>query len=140
MGDCFTTLFASLFDTSDLSAPVIDVNEATDTEPGSVFLIWYAPASGYTEATDTFIFDENAKILEQNVVVYYQDPRSTDPNIGSAAEVVPTGSGAVHDAWSNHFAAFGEHNVSRILLDYTEASAVTVYNHVDKSKTVYRGM
>merc|ERR1712084_102267 len=84
--------------------------------------------------------DENAKVLEQNVVVYYQDPRSTDPNSDIAAEVVPTGSGAVHDAWSNHFAAFGTHNVSRILLDYTEDSTVTVYNHVDRSKTVYRGM
>jgi ketosteroid isomerase-like protein len=137
---CFETLFSNLFDTSDLAAPVITVNEAEGDEPGSVFLIWKAPASGYHEATDTFIFDKNAKILRQNVVVDYQDPRSDVPlEMVNDAEA-PTGSGPVHDGWANHFAAFGGQDVDRILLDYVEDSEITVYNHADGSKTIFKGL
>jgi hypothetical protein len=56
--ECFVGLFASLFDLSDLAAPVVTVKEASAHEPGSVFLVWSAAASGYSEATDTFIFDK----------------------------------------------------------------------------------
>ena len=60
--DCFTGLFARLSDTSDLTVPVVEVNEAANGQPGSVFLVWRCPASGYAEATDTFIFDSQGRL------------------------------------------------------------------------------
>jgi len=138
--ECFVGLFASLYDTSNLAAPVITVKEASAHEPGSVFLVWNAAASGYTEATDTFIFDSSAKILFQNVVVSYVDPRGD----GSVTRVdnteAPTGSGPVHDGWSNHFAAFGGQDVDMIMADYVEESEITVYNDADGSSTTYSGL
>ena len=73
--ECFAGLFKSLFDCKDLDAPVQMVREASAVEPGSVFLIWHCHASGYGQATDTFIFDDWSKILWQNVVVSYHDPK-----------------------------------------------------------------
>lgn len=67
-------LFENLFDTSDLSAPIIHVEETTADKAGQVFLIWAAPASGYQTATDTFIFDIAGKITRQHVVVHYVPP------------------------------------------------------------------
>ena len=72
--DCFTSLFARLSDLSDLAAPVSEVNEAANGQPGSVFLIWRCPASGYAAATDTFTFDNQGKIIMQNVVVQNSPP------------------------------------------------------------------
>merc|ERR1712193_367475 len=77
--DCFTGLFKSLFDTSDLAAPVQVVEETSVDGPGSVFLIWSASKSGYTDATDTFLFDANGKILRQNVVIMYKNPQEGEP-------------------------------------------------------------
>lgn len=51
-------------DTSDMTAPVIDVEE----ESKMVFLIWKCPASGFIDATDTFTFDGENMIRRQNVV------------------------------------------------------------------------
>lgn len=49
---------------SDLAAPMIDVCEESKT----VFLIWKCPASGFLDATDTFIFNgDTKKIFRQNV-------------------------------------------------------------------------
>ena len=63
MQACFEGLFKTLSDTSDLDAPVIDVKAR------EVFLVWNCKASGILAATDTFIFDDNAKIASQNVVL-----------------------------------------------------------------------
>jgi hypothetical protein len=138
--ECFVGLFASLYDLGDLAAPVVTVKEASAHEPGSVFLVWNAAASGYSEATDTFIFDSSAKILWQNVVVSYVDPRGD----GSITRVdnteAPSGSGPVHDGWSNHFAAFGGQDVDMIMADYVEESEITVYNDADGSSTTYSGL
>lgn len=59
----FTGLFEALSDMSDLSAPVADVSE----DSKMVFLIWRCPASGFLDATDTFVFSDNKKIYRQNV-------------------------------------------------------------------------
>jgi len=130
--ECFTGLFESLHDTSDLAAPEISVKEAQGDEPGSVFLIWNCKASGYLEATDTFIFDAAGKIVRQNVVVTYTGASNGDPAVET-----PTGSGPVHAGWANHFAAFGAQSVEDVLKDYTDESVITVYNQVDGSKTEY---
>ena len=137
---CFEGLFSTLYDTSDLAAPVITVSEATSHEPGSVLLIWRAPASGYSQATDTFIFDSDSKIFRQNVVVSYQDPRGDGSIEMKNDSEAPTGSGPVHAGWANHFAAFGGQDVDKILLDYVEDSEITVYNHADGSSTTFKGL
>jgi hypothetical protein len=138
--DCFSGLFAELSDLSDLTAPVIDVMEANGEEPGSVFLIWNCKASGYKEATDTFIFDANGKILRQNVVVFLEEYEE-DPEV--AAEEPSSTTGPVHTAWANHFQAFGSQSVEKILEDYVEDSVITVYNQIKgmpAGKTEYKGL
>lgn len=60
----FTGLFEALSDQSDLAAPMIDVDEVSKL----IFLIWRCPASGFLDATDTFLVDgETNKIYRQNV-------------------------------------------------------------------------
>ena len=60
----FAGLFAELKDLSGLEAPVVDVDE----EGKQVFLVWKCPTSGYTDVSDTFVFDDNFKINRQNIV------------------------------------------------------------------------
>eukprot|EP00746_Dinoflagellata_sp_MGD_P036075 gnl/MRDRNA2_/MRDRNA2_186503_c0_seq1.p1 gnl/MRDRNA2_/MRDRNA2_186503_c0~~gnl/MRDRNA2_/MRDRNA2_186503_c0_seq1.p1 ORF type:complete len:374 (+),score=70.08 gnl/MRDRNA2_/MRDRNA2_186503_c0_seq1:58-1122(+) len=139
--NCFTGLFENMFQTTDLRAPLQVVKEASDSVPGSVFVVWSAAVSGYLEATDTFIFDSNGKILEQNVAVTYRKKRMFgSPDEVEPAVVAPEGSGPVHDAWQNHFSAFGAQDVDKILKDYTESSVITVYNQADGSQNVYEGL
>jgi len=138
--ECFVGLFKSLSDLKDLAAPVQVVKEATADAPGSVFLVWKCPASGYTQATDTFIFDASSKILRQNVVFVYQDPKGDGNVVAKNDTEEASGSGPVHDGWSNHFAAFGAQDVEKILADYVESSEITVFNHVDGTKTEYQGL
>lgn len=138
--ECFVGLFASLPDCSDLAAPVQVVKEASKDAPASVFLIWSCPASGYSQATDTFIFDASSKILRQNVVFAYQDPKGDGSVVAKNDTEAPSGIGPVHDGWANHFAAFGGQDVEKILLDYVETSEMTVFNHVDGSKQDYTGL
>lgn len=60
----FTGLFEALSDQSDLAAPMIDVDESFKM----IFLIWRCPASGFLDATDTFLINgETNKIYRQNV-------------------------------------------------------------------------
>lgn len=62
----FVGLFKNLSDLSDLAAPLIDVREESKT----VFLVWRCPASGFLDATDTFLMNgETNKIYRQNVVL-----------------------------------------------------------------------
>jgi len=60
----FEGLFEALSDQSDLAAPMVQVDE----DSKNVFLIWRCPASGFLDATDTFLIDGNTnKIHRQNV-------------------------------------------------------------------------
>jgi len=62
----FEGLFEALSDQSDLAAPMVQVDE----DSKNVFLIWRCPASGFLDATDTFLIDGNTnKIHRQNVFV-----------------------------------------------------------------------
>merc|ERR1712070_524661 len=101
---CFTGLFQKLDDLSELSAPVIDVEEGSAAGGrGHVFLTWKCPSSGVAHATDTFIFDENDKIVRQNVVL-----QTMTPTAGKSGGASTTAS------WDNHFAAFGAQDVDKI--------------------------
>jgi hypothetical protein len=137
---CFEGLFKSLSDISDLDAPVQIVKEARKHEPGSVFLIWRCPASGFVEATDTFIFDKSSKIRRQNVVITFKDPKGDGSDVAKNDAEVPTGSGRVHKGWANHFKAFGDQDVAMILKDYVAESEITVYNHADGTTNIFNGL
>ena len=77
--ECFTELFAALPDLSSLGAPVVQVEEGPF---GMVYLVWECPSSGFTHATDTFMFEaETGKIDKQMVVV------QTAPKMEAAAKV-----------------------------------------------------
>eukprot|EP00286_Rhodomonas_abbreviata_P028796 CAMPEP_0181308158 /NCGR_PEP_ID=MMETSP1101-20121128/11300_1 /TAXON_ID=46948 /ORGANISM="Rhodomonas abbreviata, Strain Caron Lab Isolate" /LENGTH=254 /DNA_ID=CAMNT_0023414495 /DNA_START=901 /DNA_END=1661 /DNA_ORIENTATION=- len=133
---CFTGLFATLSDLKALAAPVIKVEEAPFA---SVFLQWMCPSSGIIAATDTFFFDENGKIVKQNVVVW---PEKKNPGAGGqvkASCTLPTG-GNVQKGWDNHFAAFGAQDVEKILLDYTEKSVVVVSDAETGKLDTYTGL
>ena len=47
---------------------------------------------------------------------------------------------SVQKSWDNHFAAFGEQDVERILQDYTEDSEIRVFDHRTQQKTLYTGL
>lgn len=128
---CFEGLFATLHDLSRLEAPVIDVNEGA---VGSVFLMWKCPSSGVDLATDTFLF-EGPKVAKQNVVLWTADPGE----LGTSASTEPTG-GTVQASWDNHFSAFSEQNVEKILLDYTEESVATVFDVKTETKSTFKGL
>lgn len=66
----FKDLFASIGETCDLAAPLVEVTGDTGTisDAKQVFLVWRIPASKYKWATDTFVFDDNFKITKQNIV------------------------------------------------------------------------
>ena len=116
----FMELFHTLSDLSDLSAPVVDVNE----EKKTVFLIWSNPASGIIDSTDTFVFNRDNKICFQSVVFKTESyaPKS------------------VQEAWDNHVVAFGNQDVEQILLDYDETSMITSYDQTTDEKNTYDGL
>ncbi|CAM9145134.1 unnamed protein product [Scytosiphon promiscuus] len=60
----FEGLFGTMVDQSDLAAPMIEVSEDSST----IFLVWRNPASGFLDATDTFVLNNDTrKIFRQNV-------------------------------------------------------------------------
>jgi len=71
--DFFKELFVSLHDLSDFTFPVQVVDESASNRPGRVLLLWSNPASGYFNATDTFVANQEGKFTQQNVVVNYQN-------------------------------------------------------------------
>jgi hypothetical protein len=129
----FTGLFQDLHDLSDLAAPVVKVEEGPIPQ---VFLVWENKASGIVQATDTFAFDNNGKIIRQNIVVW-SDTSTAGPalDLNAVAAMTPTQAG-----WDNHFSAFAEQNVSKILLDYTEESEIKVYNMATEQYSTHTGL
>jgi len=135
--ECFNGLFARMSNTNDLVAPVQDVHEAGNGHSGNAFVIWRSPASGYAEATDTFIFDSDGKVLRQNMVVV---DTQADSSLYPQDREFPSGSGPVHAAWGNHFHAYSGQNVEQVLADYNEESVLTYYNQVTGEKLVLEGL
>jgi hypothetical protein len=130
--EMFTELFAELDDLSDLAAPVVKVEEGPIPQ---VFLVWENPASGIVQATDTFAFDKMGKIIRQNIVLWRAQPLKLPfLDLNMDAKDTPTQVG-----WDNHFAAFAEQNVTKILLDYNDQSEINIYNWVTKEQTLHTG-
>eukprot|EP01065_Artemidia_motanka_P025743 TRINITY_DN30708_c0_g1_i1.p2 TRINITY_DN30708_c0_g1~~TRINITY_DN30708_c0_g1_i1.p2 ORF type:complete len:370 (+),score=121.17 TRINITY_DN30708_c0_g1_i1:58-1167(+) len=47
---------------------------------------------------------------------------------------------SVQEAWDNHFGAFGEHDLDRILLDYNDESLIKVYTQETGELRQYKGV
>ena len=47
---------------------------------------------------------------------------------------------SVQAAWDNHFSAFGEQNVEKILLDYTEESEILIWDTKAEKTTRFKGL
>jgi len=138
MTNLFTGLFQKLSDLSGLDAPVVKVEQWPGG--GQVFLVWRCPTSGMPLVTDTFVFDQGFKILRQNIVVF-AGPGADAPEAHDIADSSDeTDKSGVQASWDNHFAAFGGQDVDKILLDYTEASVVRVYDFEEKGLATYKGL
>jgi len=130
--ECFTGLFGALTDMSGLEVPQAIVEEGN---PKQVFLIWRCPTSGFTHATDTFLFDDAGKIVRQTVVIYNEGAPA-----GKAPLCTEPQGGPVQASWDNHFAAFGAQDVDKVLKDYTEKSVIKVYNQVTDELVEFKGL
>jgi len=104
-------------------------SETTVDANSNVLLVWSAAGQGITYATDTFTWKTGYKVVKQNIVV-------TEPSAACGATVAPPegAAGAITAAWDNHFGAFGSKNVTQIMMDYTAASIIRVW---DNSLNVY---
>ena len=67
-------------------------------------------------------------------------PTSVVPCQAVPAETTEYAATSVQAAWDNHFEAFGEQDLEKIMLDYDETSIAKVYNSVDGSKTDFVGV
>jgi hypothetical protein len=134
----FTGLFAEIKDCTDVAAPVIKVEDENTPSP-QVFLMWSCASKGIIDATDTFAFNSDGKIVRQNVVFWRKtavprnSPNVTDLNLDQPGSAVQAG-------WDNHFGAFGAQNVTKILLDYTDDSKIFVYDITADTLDTYTGV
>lgn len=138
----FTDLFASLSNLETLKAPVVSIDE----DPGHAFLAWSCSGCGFASATDTFIFDKDFKVVQQNIVVTTDATPAKEekpPKVAAAAppkmaegEYKPT---CVAHAWNNHFASFGGQDVAKCMLDYDDKSVVRTFNVTDGKAETHTG-
>lgn len=129
----FTGLFAKLTDLSSLDAPSLIVSE----EKKYVSLIWKCPSSGVLAAHDVFLFDGKGKITRQNIAYHSGVPTSSSSTSEKSADYSPM---SLQEAWDNHFSAFGEQNVDKILLDYKEDSTLCIFDHASGDEKTYTGI
>eukprot|EP00621_Florenciella_sp_RCC1693_P004824 CAMPEP_0182530238 /NCGR_PEP_ID=MMETSP1323-20130603/5762_1 /TAXON_ID=236787 /ORGANISM="Florenciella parvula, Strain RCC1693" /LENGTH=421 /DNA_ID=CAMNT_0024739527 /DNA_START=21 /DNA_END=1286 /DNA_ORIENTATION=- len=64
----FEALFHELKDLKGLNAPVIELDKTSRT----VYLVWSCPTSGIKLATDSFVMDEDFKIIRQYLTVEHK--------------------------------------------------------------------
>jgi len=111
---------------------------------GNVFLTWATtnlpPNDAIDYATDTFSFRKHYSgrytIHKQNIVVTQQGPCPFTPQQWpSNPPRTP-----LEKAWDNHFQAFGQQDVRRIMKDYTQKSILQVYDWGSNKYTSYRGL
>merc|ERR1719330_1992183 len=141
----FESLFATLADPAMTAVPAFtggDANPVVEPETGlddsaNVFLAWRSPGNGIVDATDTFLWKDGYKIMKQNIVV-------TEPNACVSTAAKPRPQAAEGDkivaGWENHFAAFGGQNVTQIMLDYTEASIIRVFDNNGDVYSKHQGL
>jgi len=69
--EMFQDLFTDIDDNCNLGAPLQEITGDGDSKAKQVFLVWRNLASTYKWATDTFVFDDNFKIIKQNIVAVH---------------------------------------------------------------------
>ena len=124
------------------------VHEYCTNDPAvrSGFLVWAAPGNGILQATDTFVYDENFKIIRQTFV----GGQAASKTNGHAADVASKTNGHAADATSyrptcsedvfkNHADAFAEQDVDKIMLDYTEDTVFSGFDHASGAPFEKRG-
>jgi len=113
----------------------VDLDEAGK----QVFLVWSCSSASFNRATDTFIFDDNGVIINQNIVVAKTSAAS---RANALVQFVPAPV-PVSEAWANHAGAFmagaaaggpGPRDekamtaaVTKIMLDYDAQSVVRLF-------------
>jgi len=114
--------------------PALATDNTLDAN-SNVFLVWKAAGQGIEYATDTFVWKTGYKVDKQNIVV-------TQPGAPcGAASAPPAGAdGPVKDGWDNHFAAFGAKNLTQIMLDYSAASVIRVWDNTLSVYTEHAGI
>merc|ERR1712224_739854 len=93
------------------------------------------PSSGVAHCTDTFLFDDAGKIVRQYIVQLTEGAPA-----GKAPLCTEPQGGKVQASWDNHFAAFGDQDVDKILKDYTEKSVIKVYDQITGELAEFKGL
>lgn len=125
-----------------------------DNQGLQVFLVWSCSSASFNRATDTFIFDDAGKIVNQNIVV-----AKTAGLAASRADALVqfrrlqyTGGATVQESWTNHADAFMagaaaggnpardqtamDAAVTKIMLDYTEQSIIRTFTFKAQANSV----
>ena len=79
--------------------------------------------------TDSFIFKADNTIRYQTIFINTRDPGGSDRRLLQT----PYNPANSSEAWNNHFSAFQDQNLARIMLGYDSSSQVRVYNYADKN-------
>jgi len=142
----FDELFAQIGEAA-VAAPHLHVEEGTEMGPGTVFLVWEAPEAmpSIARAVDGFIFDDDNMIVSQYIYVtesleFARRARRRLQEEGSEAMPESGMMTPVAASWDNHFNAFGAQDVSMILEDYTEDSAVQVFQEDTQTVDYFYGL
>lgn len=96
------------------------------TDDLSTWTVWEDP-DAVEVGTDTFIYDDNFKIIRQYIYIAAYPPAPPAAPVGSLGYPTP-GNGSTQKAWDTHAAAWRSQNIEDIMLDYTEASIMRVFS------------
>jgi len=126
------------------------VSEASGKAEAQGLFVFSAAESGYKQATETFIADESAKVWRQFTIVNYVAVGNSTVNItgpfqadrSAAARFLgqSTGVGAFQKTVNEHTEAFKTRDLEFAMAQYTENSAMTIYNQNDHSSLQCRGL
>lgn len=108
-----------------------------DDYQASASMVWTCDSCKIPEATETFIFNSEKKVIRHTFVYYHSDKTpvtNADITVGTDQDK------PVSKAWENHFSAFGGQNVTKIAKDYDESSIVYVFDHGNGELSTSKGL
>jgi len=133
----FTGLLGKFTNMSDVTVPVSFIEENSPQGQGGAFTAGSNHASGFTFFHDVFVADADGKLFRQDAFIHYIAPKTENFAEASAAHAVP---GPVHKSIAHHGEAFGKLDVDSILLDFTDDSALRIFNQADGSFETFQGL
>merc|ERR1712194_325641 len=134
-----TAFYTALFATGDLSTLVskhMHFNGSTVDTFASAFMVWACIDCNIREATETLIFGLDGRIIRHTFVYMWTEGQG--PESAHVASGVDLGK-PVADAWDNHFSAFGDQDVTKIMKDYDDSSDVYVFDHSSGNLDTHTG-